>query len=69
LDRFNRQVKANRPNALCVWDFTDIWTWQGWLLVAWVMDVDALGVVGPPKLRQTTGGNSSNVARLPAQLR
>ncbi len=46
LDRVNRQFKADRPNALWVSDFTYVSTWQGWLYVAFVIDVFARRIVG-----------------------
>ena len=46
LDRVNRQFKADRPNQLWVSDFTYISTWQGWLYVAFVIDVFARRIVG-----------------------
>ena len=46
LDRVNRQFKANRPNQLWVSDFTYVSTWQGWLYVAFVIDVFARCIVG-----------------------
>ena len=46
LDRVNRQFKANRPNELWVSDFTYVSTWQGWLFVAFVIDVYARRIVG-----------------------
>ena len=42
----NRQFKANRPNELWVSDFTYVSTWQGWLYVAFVIDVFAKRIVG-----------------------
>lgn len=39
LDRVNRQCQAERPNQLWVSAFTYIWTWQGWLYVAFVIAV------------------------------
>ena len=41
LDRVNRHVKADRPNQLWISDFTYVSTWQGWLYVAFVIDVYA----------------------------
>jgi transposase InsO family protein len=41
LDRVTRQFKADRSNQLWVSDFTYVSTWQGWLLVAFVIDVFA----------------------------
>ena len=41
LDRVNRQFKADRPDRLWVSDFTYVSTWQGWLYVAFVVDVFA----------------------------
>ena len=46
LDRVNRQFKADRPNPLWVSDFTYVSTWQGWLYVAFVIDVFARRIVG-----------------------
>lgn len=46
LDRVNRQFKAVRPNQLWVSDFTYVSTWQGWLYVAFVIDVFARRIVG-----------------------
>ena len=46
LDRVNRQFKADRPNRLWVSDFTYVSTWQGWLYVAFVIDVFARRIVG-----------------------
>lgn len=46
LDRVNRQFKAERPNQLWVSDFTYVSTWQGWLYVAFVIDVFARCIVG-----------------------
>lgn len=45
-DRVNRQFKADRPNQLWVSDFTYVSTWQGWLYVAFVIDVFARRIVG-----------------------
>ncbi len=46
LDSVNRQFKADRPNQLWVSDFTYVSTWQGWLYVAFVIDVFARCIVG-----------------------
>ena len=46
LDKVNRQFKAARPNQLWVSDFTYVSTWQGWLYVAFVVDVFARRIVG-----------------------
>ena len=46
LDRVNRVFKAKRPNQLWVSDFTYVSTWQGWLYVAFVIDVYARRIVG-----------------------
>ncbi|MGF6368301.1 putative transposase [Paraburkholderia sp. RAU6.4a] len=46
LDRVNRQFKAARPNQPWVSDFTYVSTWQGWLYVAFVIDVFARRIVG-----------------------
>ena len=45
-DRVNRQFNASRPNELWVSDFTYVSTWQGWLFVAFVIDVYARRIVG-----------------------
>ena len=46
LDRVNRQFKADRPNQLWVSDFTHVSTWQGFVYVAFVIDVFARRIVG-----------------------
>jgi transposase InsO family protein len=46
LDRVKRQFKAERPNQLWVSDFTYVSTWQGFVYVAFVIDVYARRIVG-----------------------
>jgi putative transposase len=46
LDRVNRRFRAERPNQLWVSDFTYVSTWQGWLYVAFVIDVFSRRIVG-----------------------
>ena len=46
LDKVNRQFRAERPKQLWVSDFTYVSTWQGWLYVAFVVDLFARRVVG-----------------------
>ena len=46
LDRVQRQFHADHPNQLWVSDFTYVSTWQGWLYVAFVIDVFARRIVG-----------------------
>ena len=46
LDRVNRQFSAERPNELWVADFTYVSTWQGFVYVAFVIDVFARYIVG-----------------------
>ena len=46
LDRVNRVFRADRPDQLWVSDFTYVSTWQGWLYVAFVIDVYARRIVG-----------------------
>ena len=45
-DKVNRQFRASRPNALWVSDFTYVATWQGFVYVAFVIDVFARRIVG-----------------------
>lgn len=45
-DKVNRQFHAPRPNALWVSDFTYVATWQGFVYVAFVIDVFARRIVG-----------------------
>ncbi|RYG63174.1 IS3 family transposase [bacterium] len=45
-DKVNRLFRAERPNQLWVSDFTYVSTWQGWLYVAFVVDVFARRIVG-----------------------
>jgi putative transposase len=46
LDRVNRQFQAPAPNTLWVSDFTYVCTWQGFVYVAFVIDVFARRIVG-----------------------
>jgi putative transposase len=46
LDRVNRQFRASAPNILWVSDFTYVATWQGFVYVAFVIDVFARRIVG-----------------------
>ncbi len=46
LDRVNRQLKAPRPNQLWISNFTYVPTWQGFVYVAFVIDVFAWHIVG-----------------------
>lgn len=45
-DRVQRVFRAQRPNQLWVSDFTYVSTWQGWVYVAFVIDVFARRIVG-----------------------
>ena len=45
-DHVNRQFRAERPNALWVSDFTYVSTWQGFVYVAFIIDVFARRIVG-----------------------
>jgi len=45
-DKVNRQFQAPRPNALWLSDFTCVATWQGFVYVAFVIDVFARRIVG-----------------------
>jgi putative transposase len=46
LDRVNREFRAERPNQLWVADFTYVSTWQGFVYVAFIIDVYARCIVG-----------------------
>ena len=46
LDHVRRNFKADRPNQLWVSDFTYVSTWQGFVYVAFVIDVFARRIVG-----------------------
>ena len=46
LDRVHRAFKADRPNQLWVSDFTYVSTWQGFVYVAFIVDVFARRIVG-----------------------
>jgi putative transposase len=46
LDRVNRQFTAGRPNVLWVADFIYVSTWQGFVYVAFVIDVFSRYIVG-----------------------
>jgi putative transposase len=45
-DKVNRQFRAPQPNMLWVSDFTYVATWQGFVYVAFVIDVFARRIVG-----------------------
>ncbi len=45
LNRVNQIFKVDRPNQLWVWDFTYVSNWQGWLYLAFVIDVYARRIV------------------------
>jgi putative transposase len=42
----DRQFKVDRPNQVWATDITYVWTWQGWLYVAVVIDLFSRQVVG-----------------------
>jgi putative transposase len=44
--RRSRQFRAERHNQLWVSDFTYVSTWQGWVYVAFVVDVFSQRIVG-----------------------
>ncbi len=46
LDKVHRQLRAERPNQLWVSDFTYVSTWQGWLYVAFVIEVFTWHIFG-----------------------
>lgn len=45
-DLVERQFVADRPNQLWVADITYVSTWEGWLYVAFVLDVHSRVIVG-----------------------
>lgn len=45
-DHVKRQFQADRPNVLWVSDFTYVSTWQGFVYVAFIIDVYARRIVG-----------------------
>ena len=51
LDHVQRQFQADQPNRLWVSDFTYVSTWQGFVYVAFVIDVFARRIVGWRLLR------------------
>ena len=42
----NRIFTVDRPNAVWVSDITYIWTWEGWLYLAVILDLFSRGIVG-----------------------
>lgn len=56
LDKVNRQFHAPAPNILWVSDFTYVATWQGFVYVAFVIDVFARRIVGWRVSRTATAG-------------
>jgi putative transposase len=45
-DLLQRKFKPGRLNAACASDITYVWTWEGWLYVASVTDLESRRVVG-----------------------
>ncbi|RJE78470.1 IS3 family transposase [Paracoccus sp. JM45] len=56
LDKVNRQFHAPAPNVLRVSDFTYVATWQGFVYVAFVIDVFACRIVGWRVSRTASAG-------------
>ena len=56
LEKVNRQFHAPAPNVLWVSDFTYVATWQGFVYVAFVIDVFARHIVGWRVSRTATAG-------------
>ncbi len=56
LDRVNPQFHAPAPNVLWVSDFTHVATWQGFVYVAFVIDVYARRIVGWRASRTANAG-------------
>ena len=56
LDRVNRQFHAPAPNVLWVSEFTYVATWQGFVYVAFVIDVFARRIVGWRASRTASAG-------------
>lgn len=56
LDRVNREFKVTRPNALWVVDFTYVYTWAGFIYVAFVIDAFARRIVGWKASTSVTAG-------------
>ena len=56
LDRVNRQFHASAPNVLWVSDFTYVAMWQGFVYVAFVIDVFARRIVGWRASRTANAG-------------
>jgi putative transposase len=56
LDKVNRQFAADRPNKLWVSDFTYVATWNGFVYVAFVIDVYARRIVGWRASRTASAG-------------
>ena len=42
----NRDFKVERPNVIWVSDITYVWTLEGWLYVAVILDLFSRGIVG-----------------------
>jgi putative transposase len=56
LDRVNRQFHAPAPNVLWVSDFTYVATWQGFVYVAFVIEVFARRIIGWRVSRTASAG-------------
>lgn len=42
----NRNFATDRPNRIWLTDITYVWTWEGWLYLAFVLDLYYRGVIG-----------------------
>ncbi|MCU4161932.1 IS3 family transposase, partial [Acidiphilium sp. AL] len=66
-DKVNRQFRAPRPNMLWVSDFTYVATWQGFVHVAFVIDVFPSVAIPPATqaepLAPPPGGSSAGACR------
>jgi transposase InsO family protein len=46
LNLLNRNFTTIRPNSVWLTDISYVWTWEGWLYLAFVLDLYSRGVVG-----------------------
>jgi len=57
------------PNRIWVTDITYIWTWEGWLYLAFVLDLYSRGVVGLAMLERITDDLTQNALKQAALRR
>lgn len=58
-----RNFSVDEPNKIWVTDISYIWTWEGWLYLAFVMDLFSRGVVGMAMSNRITDDLTQNALK------